>query len=155
MFRKICNYIEKVLFDLPSTLMHEKIVLVIDDEETMQDLIRRNLSKSSLPIKVYSALSGEEGIEKYQKLVKEGRRPHLVIMDLNLTQWGKGSLDGVETTKKLLEMDPDANIYGYTAWFATEWARELEKAGAKKVIERTVLPSQFRKMVEEILKGME
>ena len=124
--------------------MHEKIVLVIDDEETMQDLIRRNLSKSSLPIKVYSALSGEEGIEKYKKLMENGKKPHLVIMDLNLTQWGKGRLDGVET-----------NIYGYTAWFATEWAKELEKAGAKKVIERTVLPSQFRKMVEEILKGME
>jgi len=135
--------------------MKEKIVLVIDDEETMQDLIRRNLSRSSLPIKVYSALSGEEGIEKYKKLVEEGRKPHLVIMDLNLTQWGRGRLDGVETTRKLLEIDPDANIYGYTAWFATEWAKELEKAGAKKVIERTILPSQFRKMVEEILRRME
>ncbi len=146
---------EKVLFVLPSIFMQEKIVLVIDDEETMQDLIRRNLSKSSLPIKVYSALSGEEGIEKYKKLMENGKKPHLVIMDLNLTQWGKGRLDGVETTREILKLDPDANIYGYTAWFATEWARELEKAGAKKVIERTVLPSQFRKMVEEILKGME
>ena len=83
--------------------MHEKIVLVIDDEETMQDLIRRNLSKSSLPIKVYSALSGEEGIEKYKKLMENGKKPHLVIMDLNLTQWGKGRLDGVETTREILK----------------------------------------------------
>ena len=130
-------------------------MLVIDDEETMQDLIRRNLSRSRLPIKVIGALSGEEGIEKYKKLMEEGKKPHLVIMDLNLTQWGKGRLDGVETTRRLLEIDPNANIYGYTAWFATEWAKELEKAGAKKVIERTILPSQFRRMVEEILKGME
>ena len=135
--------------------MDEKIVLVIDDEETMQDLIRRNLSKCHIPIKVYSALTGEEGVEKYEKLMKEGKKPHLVIMDLNLTQWGKGKMDGVDATRKILQIDPNANIYGYTAWFATEWAKRLEEAGAKRVIERTVLPSQFREMVEEILKGMD
>lgn len=128
-----------------------KIVLVVDDEETMQDLIRRNLSRSRIPILVYSALTGEEGVEKYRVLMDRGKKPDLVIMDLNLTQWGSGKIDGVEATRQIMEMDPDANIYGYTAWFATAWAKSLEKAGAKKIIERTVLPSQFRKMVEEIL----
>lgn len=131
--------------------MNKKIVLVIDDEETMQELIRRNLSKCRIPIAVYSALSGEEGIEKYERLMNEGRKPDLVIMDLNLTQWGKGKIDGVETTRRILQMDPDANIYGYTAWFATAWAKALKDAGAKDVIERTVLPSDFRKMIEKIL----
>lgn len=128
-----------------------KIVLVVDDEETMQDLIRRNLSRSKIPIKVHGALSGEEGVKKYREFMNKGMTPDLVIMDLNLTQWGPGRIDGVETTKRILEIDPDANIYGYTAWFATRWANNLENAGAKKVIERTVLPSEFRKMVEDIL----
>ncbi|HEC82648.1 MAG TPA: response regulator [Thermoplasmatales archaeon] len=131
--------------------MKKKIVLVIDDEETMQELIRRNLAKCSVPIAVYSALTGEEGIEKYEKLMKEGKKPDLVIMDLNLTQWGKGKIDGVETTRRILKIDPNANIYGYTAWFATAWAKAMKDAGAKDVIERTVLPSDFRKMVEKIL----
>ena len=132
--------------------MEEKIVLVVDDEDTMVDLIRRNLSKCSIPIRVYSASSGEEGVEKYENLMKRGMKPHLVIMDLNLTQWGKGEIDGVEATRRILQIDPKANIYGYTAWFATAWAEKLVKAGAKKVIERTILPSEFRKTVEEILK---
>ncbi|KAA0003101.1 MAG: hypothetical protein DRN33_04010 [Thermoplasmata archaeon] len=129
-----------------------KVVLVVDDEETMQDLIRRNLSRLDIPVVVYSALTGEAGVEKYRELIEKGRKPDLVIMDLNLTQWGGGKMDGVEATKEILEIDPDANIYGYTAWFATRWARSLEEAGAKKVIERTILPSEFRKMVGEILK---
>jgi CheY-like chemotaxis protein len=129
-----------------------KVVLVVDDEETMQDLIRRNLSRLDIPVVVYSALTGEAGVEKYRELIEKGRKPDLVIMDLNLTQWGDGKMDGVEATKEILEIDPDANIYGYTAWFATRWARSLEEAGAKKVIERTILPSEFRKMVGEILK---
>ncbi|HHH78245.1 MAG TPA: response regulator [Thermoplasmatales archaeon] len=128
-----------------------KIVLVVDDEETMQDLIRRNLSRSGIPIKVHGALSGEEGIKKYREFMDKGMKPDLVIMDLNLTQWGPGRMDGVEATRKILEMDPDANIYGYTAWFATRWSKNLEDAGAKKVIERTILPSEFRKMIEDIL----
>ncbi|RLF48226.1 MAG: hypothetical protein DRN29_00205 [Thermoplasmata archaeon] len=134
--------------------MDKKIVLVVDDEETMQELIRRNLERCKIPIIVYSALSGEEGVEKYRELMEKGMKPHLVLMDLNLTQWGRGEIDGVEATKRILEMDPDANIYGYTAWFATAWAQKLKEVGAKDIIERTVLPSEFRKMIEDILSRM-
>ncbi len=129
-----------------------KIVLVVDDEETMQDLIRRNISRLNMPIKIYGVLSGEEGVNKYEELMRKGRTPDLVIMDLNLTQWGPGEIDGVEATKRILRRDKNANIYGYTAWFATKWAKNLKDAGAKKVIERTTLPSEFRKTVEDILK---
>ena len=117
----------------------------------MQDLIKRNLSRCSIPIIVYGALSGEKGVEQYKNLVEKNSKPNLVIMDLNLTQWGDGSIDGVETTRRILEFDPDAQIYGYTAWFASAWATKLKDVGAKDVIERTVIPSEFRKMIEEIL----
>ena len=135
--------------------MDRKIVLVVDDEETMLGLIKRNLEKCNIPIIVYMASSGEEGVEKYKELMNKGKKPDLVIMDLNLTQWGKGKIDGVEATRQILEIDPDANIYGYTAWFATAWAQKLKEAGAKDVIERTVLPSEFRKMIEDILKSID
>lgn len=134
--------------------MDKKIVLVIDDEDTMRDLIRRNLMKLNIPVAVYEASTGEDGVDKYKELMEAGKKPDLVIMDLNLTQWGKGKIDGVEATKKILEIDPDANIYGYTAWFATAWAERLLEAGAKDVIERTILPNEFRKMIEDILKNI-
>ncbi|MFO8133319.1 MAG: response regulator [Thermoplasmatota archaeon] len=127
------------------------IVLVIDDEETMQDLIARNLSLLDLDIKVHAALTGEAGVDKYRDLMGKNLTPDLVIMDLNLTQWGEGEIDGVEATRRILDIDPEARIYGYTAWFATRWAHELEKAGAEEVIERTTLPSDFRKIVADIL----
>jgi len=135
--------------------MKKKIVLVIDDENTMRDLIRRNLNKISIPVIVYDASTGEEGVEKYRKLMEKGMKPDLVIMDLNLTQWGIGKIDGVEATKQILSMDPEANIYGYTAWFATAWSKKLRDAGAKDIIERTILPAEFRKMMESILMATE
>ncbi|MGC9309041.1 MAG: response regulator, partial [Thermoplasmatota archaeon] len=127
------------------------IVLVVDDEDTMQDLIHRNLSLLDLDIKVHAALTGEEGVKRYRELMGKDLTPDLVIMDLNLTQWGDGEIDGVEATRQILDIDPKARIYGYTAWFATRWAQELEQAGAKDVIERTTLPSDFRKMIADIL----
>ena len=131
-------------------IMEKKVVLVVDDEDTMQDLIKRNLNKCDIPIAVYGALSGEEGVDRYRELMERGMKPDLVIMDLNLTQWGKGRIDGVEATRRILEIDSNAQIYGYTAWFATAWAKKLKDVGAKEIIERAVLPSTFRKMIEGI-----
>ena len=45
--------------------MKEKIVLIVDDENTMTDLIRQNLTQSHLQISVYSASSEEEDIRIY------------------------------------------------------------------------------------------
>ena len=123
-----------------------KKILVIDDEEAIQELIQIYLSE--LDVKIYPALTGEEGLEKYAELMKEGNAPDLVIMNLKLP-----GMDGVETTKRIMEMDPSALIYGFTASFNTEWAEELKEAGAKDVIPRIVGFTAFREIVKKILEG--
>jgi len=120
------------------------IMLVVEDEEPIQELIKEYLAP--LKIEIYQAYSGEEGVEKYKELMKKGKKPDIVIMDLKLP-----GIDGVEATKRILAVDPDANVYGFTAYFGTEWARELEKAGAKGVIARPVGFDGFRDIVKEIL----
>ncbi len=119
-------------------------MLVVEDEEPIQELIKEYLSP--LKIKIHQAFSGEEGVEKYKELLKKGKKPDLVIMDLKLP-----GMDGVEATKRILSLDPDAQVYGFTAYFGTEWAKELEKAGAKGVIARPVGFEGFRDIVKEIL----
>ncbi|MCD6512253.1 MAG: response regulator, partial [Thermoplasmata archaeon] len=99
-----------------------------------------------LKLKIYQAYSGEEGIELYRSLMEKGKKPDIVIMDLKLP-----GIDGVEATKKIMEMDPEANIYGFTAYFGTQWAKELQKAGAKGVIARPVGFDGFRDIVSDIL----
>ncbi len=120
-------------------------MLVVEDEEPIQELIKEYLSP--LKIEIHQAFSGEEGVEKYKELIDKGKRPDLVIMDLKLP-----GIDGVEATKKILAIDPKANVYGFTAYFGTEWAKELEKAGAKGIIARPVGFDGFRDIVQEILR---
>ncbi|MEM2935284.1 MAG: response regulator [Candidatus Thermoplasmatota archaeon] len=120
-------------------------MLVIEDEEPIQELIKEYLTP--LKLEIHQAFSGEEGVEKYRELFENKKRPDIVIMDLKLP-----GIDGVETTKRILKIDSEANVYGFTAYFGTEWAKELEKAGAKGIIARPVGFDGFREIIRELLK---
>ncbi|MEM1514308.1 MAG: response regulator [Candidatus Thermoplasmatota archaeon] len=119
-------------------------MLVIEDEEPIQELIKEYLAP--LKLEIHQAFSGEEGVEKYRELFENKKRPDIVIMDLKLP-----GIDGVEATKRILKIDPEANVYGFTAYFGTEWARELEKAGAKGIIARPVGFDGFREIIKDLL----
>ena len=110
-----------------------KVLLIVEDEKDMQELMKRYIKKAGLDLEVYSAYDGKEGVEKYKELMEKGKKPDLVIMDLKLPE-----MDGVEATKKIKEIDKDAVIYGFTAFFDTDWAEKLMRAGAKKIIPRYV-----------------
>ena len=134
-------------------------VLIVDDEPDLHEILTVYLSRKD--IEVENALTGEEGVKMYRKMFEEGRAPDLVIMDLNLSgekgmegidlhREGKGGrIDGVKATEQILEINPDAVIWGYTAWSDTEWAERLRKAGAKKVVKRLVSFREFAEMVAE------
>ncbi len=131
--------------------MNKKVILVVDDDPDIQDLISHYLSV--LDVEIHPALTGEEGVKEYKELMEKGKKPDIVVMDLNLIQLHKGKIDGIETTKRLLKIDPNADIYGFTAYFNTRWSRDLAKAGAKGVIARTVGFKDFRDIVKKILEG--
>ncbi len=122
-----------------------KVLLIVEDDEFIQDLIKRYLS--SLNVELFSAYDGVQGVKKYEELMKIGKRPSLVIMDINLP-----FKDGIKATKEILSIDPDAIIYGFTAFYGTEKARELIDAGAKKVIPRTIGFEGFTSIIREALK---
>ena len=138
--------------------------MIVDDEEDMHNLLKSQLEKME-DVEIISCLSGEEAVKKYEEMLNKGEKLSLVIMDLNLS--GKDSLqdidmhregfdrkmDGVRTTGQILEMDRDAIIWGYTAWFDTEWAEKLREEGATRVVARTTPFREFAKMVEMFFEG--
>jgi CheY-like chemotaxis protein len=123
-----------------------KRILVVEDEEPIQELIKEYLSP--LELEIYQALSGEEGVTLFRELLDKALRPDVVVMDLKLP-----GIDGVETTRRIMRLDPNANVYGFTAYFGTEWSKELKDAGAKGVIARPVGFEGFRDIIRRILDG--
>jgi len=92
-----------------------KRILVIDDEETIRKLFVEVLKDT--PYQVDTASSGEQGIELEQKT-----RYDLVFLDLKMP-----GLNGVETLRRLWELDPGVPVYIITA-FHKEFLDQLGSA---------------------------
>lgn len=139
-------------------MTRRKTVLVVDDDPEMQHLIQTYLPAY---FHVHTAYMGEEGVQLYKSLLDQGERPDVVVMDLNLSgttsqadmlrQMRGEDMDGVQTAKKILEMDPEANIVGFTAFADMEWGERLKETGAKKVFSRDIGFDTFSKKIEQIV----
>jgi len=136
-----------------------RVLLVVDDEPEVQELVKAYLSP--LNIEVYSAYDGEEGVKLYKELMEKGKKPDLVVMDLNLSgsrrnedmikQMMGEEMDGVRTTEEIMKIDPSAKVIGFTAYADLEWAEGLKMSGAREVLGRGVGFDGFAKRVGEIL----
>lgn len=95
-------------------------------------------------------------------MLKKGKKPDLVVMDLNLSgsekyedmekQLRGEQMDGVRTTKEIKIIDPKANIIGFTAYAHLEWGERLRKSGARYVFGREIGFDGFAEKIEIILK---
>ena len=126
----------------------KKEILVVDDEDSIQELIKVYLSP--LNVRVRSAFTGEDAVKMYEEMMYMGRKPSLVIMDLKLP-----GIDGIEAIRRLKNIDPGANIYGFTAFSNSIWASKMLQAGAKKVIPRSMGFNGLREVIQESLSERE
>jgi CheY-like chemotaxis protein len=126
----------------------EYSILLVEDKEAFHTLIPDFLALvEKHTFTVHSAINGEVGVEMYSKLANEGQKPDLVLMDLRMPV-----MDGVEATKRILEKDPEANIYLFTAYAETEIESDALKAGAKGTINKG---ADWNRTVEEIVNILE
>ena len=137
----------------------KKSILIVDDEKEMHELIVEYLSP--LNIEIYHAYNGEEGVRLYKELMEKGRKPDLVIMDLNLSgsrklsdmikQFKGEEMDGVKATQEIMKIDSKANIVGFTAYAHLEWGKRLKEIGAREVFGREIGFDGFTKKVANFL----
>src|SRR6267378_3791208 len=93
-------------------------LLLIDDEADVQYSIQRIFD--SPEIKLTATSSGEEGLRLIPKL-----KPDLVIMDIRM-----GGITGMETLRRIRQMDSKLLVILMTAYGATQTAIEAIKLGA-------------------------
>ncbi|MGZ8939370.1 MAG: sigma-54-dependent transcriptional regulator, partial [Limisphaerales bacterium] len=102
---------------LGETAYMDKLLLV-DDEADVQYSFRRILDSSE--IELTTASSGEEALTTIPRL-----KPDLVIMDVRM-----GGLTGLETLRKLRQIDSKVPVIMMTAYGTTQTAIEAMKLGA-------------------------
>ncbi|WP_036224417.1 chemotaxis protein CheY [Mesoaciditoga lauensis] len=115
-----------------------KKVLVVDDAAFMRMLLKDIITKAGYEV-VGEASNGAEAVEKYKEL-----KPDIVTMDITMPE-----MNGIEATKEIMKIDPNANIIMCSAMGQQMMVVEAIQAGAKDFI---VKPFQQGRVVEALSK---
>lgn len=123
-------------------------ILVVDDEKGIHKLLSVFLARNRKhTFTLQTTLHGKAGVEMYSNLVNEGKKPDLVLMDIRMPV-----MDGVEATIRIIDYDPKANIYLFTAYAGTEVERNARNAGAKGTISKD---ADWNKIAEKVVNILE
>ena len=123
-------------------------ILIIDDNRAIHDDFRKILSPGTIAAaaldvteaalfgkpenavqqiryEIDSAYQGQEGVMLAKQALEAGRRYAMAFVDVRMPP----GMDGVETTKKIWEIDPDIQIVVCTAYSDYSWNEMFEKIG--------------------------
>jgi nitrogen regulation protein NR(I) len=116
-------------------------LLLIDDEEDVQYSFRRIFDSPEIELTTTS--SGEEGL----KLIPE-IKPDLVLMDIRM-----GGISGMETLRRIRQMDSKLLVILMTAYGTTQTAIEAMKLGAYDYLLKPFDIPKLKEIVTNALKA--
>jgi two-component system nitrogen regulation response regulator GlnG len=116
-------------------------ILVVDDEADIRRAFRRNLEPDGLT--VLEAGSGPEAIRQIA-----AEKPDLVVMDIRM-----GATNGLETLKKLRELDPKLMVIMMTAYGTTQTAIEAMKHGAYDYVLKPLDVPKLKALIQNALRS--
>ena len=99
-------------------------VLVVDDEKGIREALTQLLEYED--IEVRACASGSEALGLYSEF-----RPHLVLLDVKMQ-----GMDGLETLRKLREVDPRAQVVMISGHGTIQTAVEATQLGAYDFLEK-------------------
>ena len=113
-------------------------ILIVDDAAFMRMMIKDILTKNGYEVAA-EAENGLKAVEKYAEV-----RPDLVLMDITMPE-----MDGIQSLKKIKELDPAANVIMCSAMGQQAMVIEAIQSGAKDFI---VKPFQAERVLEAVKK---
>ena len=123
-------------------------VLVVDDHE----VVRRGLyafldGEPDLEV-IADADGGEEALEVFSRLDAEGRRPDVVLMDLQMIP-----MDGIETTRRVRDLYPGVEVVALTSFAEKERVRAALDSGAAGYLLKDSQPAEVAAAVRSAHRG--
>jgi two-component system chemotaxis response regulator CheY len=119
---------------------NKKKILVVDDAQFTRNMLKKIINKTEIGEVIAEASNGVEAVSLYQKY-----KPDMVTMDLVMPEQG-----GIETTEKILSIDPDAIIVIVSALGQEALVLEAAKKGAKDFIQKPFKAEQIEDVLERV-----
>jgi CheY-like chemotaxis protein len=114
-------------------------ILVVDDDRIILELMARILEQEGIAAQCVS--SGAEALEKMKE-----RSFSLMITDYNMP-----GLDGLELSRRGLEMAPHMPIIMNTSGISPLIAQMAKEIGISKVIEKPYLPNEMMETIRDVV----
>lgn len=118
-------------------------LLVVDDEIDVCDFVKNFFEERAF--RVYTAFNGQEAL----RIVKK-EKPHLILLDIKM----KG-MDGIETLKKIREVNKDVKVIMVTAVEDQEKMDNACKLGACEYITKPLVLEDLESKVSLHAKEVE
>ncbi len=118
-----------------------KTVLVVDDSSFMRKYIKQILTQNDYDV-IGEATNGEEAIEQYMAL-----KPNVITMDIAMDK-----INGIEASKKILELDPNAKIVIVSSLSQKSIIIKLLESGVRDFVVKPIKEETLLKTLEYILK---
>ncbi len=115
-------------------------ILIVDDEAHIRKfvtLILRSLGVTS----IVEASNGEEAVATFQRI-----SPDLVLLDVNMPQ-----VDGIETLKRLKEIDPDVLAIMLTSLANRSTVEQAMQLGAVNYIRKDTPKEEIARTLSETI----
>ena len=110
-------------------------ILVVDDEIDVCDFVKNFFEERNF--QVYTALNGNDAIRIVRK-----DKPELILLDVRM----KG-MDGIETLKKIREVDKKVKVVMVTAVVDQDIMDQASKLGASKYITKPLILEELEAAV--------
>ncbi|HEV8379953.1 MAG TPA: sigma-54 dependent transcriptional regulator [Gemmatimonadales bacterium] len=104
--------------------MSPRRVMIVDDEKGIREALKQVLEYEE--IEVQACASGHEAIRVYPEF-----KPHLVFLDVKME-----GMDGLETLKRVRELDPQAQVVMISGHGTIQTAVEATQLGAYDFLEK-------------------
>lgn len=116
--------------------------MIVDDH----NIYRKSLGRVLSTIFPNCRIGEFETGEKFLELIEEGLQTDLVMMDIKLP-----GMNGVETTRRALEVDPTLLVLGISIKNDCEKINEMRQAGAKGFLLKGGDKKGIKEAIESVL----
>jgi signal transduction histidine kinase/CheY-like chemotaxis protein len=120
-------------------------VLVMDDEPDLCDVLARMLGQ--LGHRAVTTPEGGTALQRYADALANGDRFDLVILDLTV----KGGMGGLETLKRLLELDPGAVVLASSGYANDRILADHRLHGFRSVLRKPYGVDELQRVLSETL----
>jgi DNA-binding NarL/FixJ family response regulator len=114
-------------------------VLIVDDHEVIRKGVRSLLAQSHFDV-CGEGVDGEDAIEKAKQL-----KPDVIVMDVTMPK-----LNGLEATRQVLEILPDAEVLILSQHESPEMVREAFNAGARGYVVKSSIAKDLLAALEKV-----